>query len=109
MTCISTASTATTGVYARADKEAERTAKKMGLLMYLDELLLLELDGLEAFSSYHTSEQAAYYSSLTDKRNLLSTCGSDYHGKTKPSITLGEAAFAQYMEPEKETNSFALP
>lgn len=90
-------------------KKLKGLPRKMGFFMYPDELLLLELDGLEAFSSYHTSEQAAYYSSLAGKRNLLSTCGSDYHGKTKPSITLGEAAFAQYMEPEKEANSFALP
>lgn len=52
-------------------------------------LMKLGLDGIEAFSSYHTPDQAAFYYAAAQSRNALVTCGSDYHGKTKPSVTLG--------------------
>lgn len=55
----------------------------------LDALLKLPFDGIEAFSSYHTTEQAAYYREIAAGRKILTTCGSDYHGKTKPAVHLG--------------------
>lgn len=55
----------------------------------LREILDLGIDGLEAFSSYHTPEQAAEFYRQAQKQGLFATCGSDYHGKTKPSISLG--------------------
>lgn len=55
----------------------------------LGEILDLGMDGVEAFSSYHTRKQAAEFYRQAKKRNLFSTCGSDYHGKTKPAISLG--------------------
>lgn len=55
----------------------------------LDELTSLGLDGIEAFSSYHGELQNAFYVAYAKKKNLLFTCGSDYHGKTKPKIKLG--------------------
>ena len=55
----------------------------------LEEMLDLGLDGVEAFSSYHTPEQSARFYRLARERGLLTTCGSDYHGKTKPAIRLG--------------------
>lgn len=55
----------------------------------LDEILDLGFDGVEAFSSYHTPEQAAEFCRHAKARGLSVTCGSDYHGKTKPSIRLG--------------------
>lgn len=45
--------------------------------------------GVEAFSSYHTPEAAQYFLEAGQRRHLLITCGSDYHGKTKPAIHLG--------------------
>lgn len=47
------------------------------------------VDGLEAFSSYHDNETAAYYLKAAQKNRLIATCGSDYHGKTKPQIIIG--------------------
>lgn len=47
------------------------------------------IDGIEAFCSYHSPEQAAYYYHEAKNRGLMFTCGSDYHGKTKPSIHVG--------------------
>ena len=52
-------------------------------------LMELGLDGVEAFSSYHTPAQAAFYYEAARIRNLFVSCGSDYHGKTKPSVKLG--------------------
>ena len=56
----------------------------------LDDILNLGIDGIEAFSSYHDSEQAEYYYQTAQKKNIFATCGSDYHGKTKPSIGIGQ-------------------
>lgn len=55
----------------------------------LEPLLELPFDGIEAFSSYHTAEQADYCCRVADSMQILTTCGSDYHGKTKPSVHLG--------------------
>ncbi len=56
----------------------------------LDEILDLGLDGIEAFSSYHAREQAEFLYSKAQERHLIATYGSDYHGKTKPAIGLGQ-------------------
>ena len=55
----------------------------------LDPILETGLDGIEAFSSYHSEEQAAFYHKAACDRRKMFTCGSDYHGKTKPSISIG--------------------
>ena len=47
------------------------------------------IDGVEVFSNYHAPEHIEYYEEFAKKHNLLITCGSDFHGKTKPSISLG--------------------
>lgn len=46
--------------------------------------------GMEVFSSYHSKEQTGFYLKWAQERNLLITAGSDFHGKTKPSISLGK-------------------
>jgi predicted metal-dependent phosphoesterase TrpH len=55
----------------------------------LDELVGLGLDGLEAFSSYHNEIQIAFYAAYAKRHTLILTCGSDYHGKSKPRIKMG--------------------
>jgi predicted metal-dependent phosphoesterase TrpH len=55
----------------------------------LDGLIALGLDGIEACSSYHTPQQALYYTQQAREHGLFITCGSDYHGKTKPAVKLG--------------------
>jgi 3',5'-nucleoside bisphosphate phosphatase len=57
--------------------------------LILDEMIPLGLDGLEVFSSYHSETQLAYYAAYAKKHSLMMTCGSDYHGKTKPRIKMG--------------------
>ncbi len=48
------------------------------------------IDGIEAYSNYHNEEQSLFYAEFAKKNNLLITCGSDFHGKFKPSIKMGE-------------------
>lgn len=55
----------------------------------LEPIIETGLFGIEAFSSYHSPEQAAFYYDAARRNGLIFTCGSDYHGKTKPSICLG--------------------
>ncbi len=55
----------------------------------LDSLLTEGLDGLETFSSYHRPEQAVFYYDKAKDCGLFATCGSDFHGKTKPAVKLG--------------------
>lgn len=45
--------------------------------------------GMEVFSSYHTPAQTAFYRAQAELLGLFMTCGSDFHGKTKPAIELG--------------------
>lgn len=54
----------------------------------LDEIVKFGIDGIEAFSSYHNPSTAHYYYNKVKEYGLISTCGSDYHGKTKPSVFL---------------------
>lgn len=45
--------------------------------------------GLEVFNNYHTAEQIDYFAGLVQQTGKLMTCGSDFHGKTKPLIDIG--------------------
>lgn len=55
-----------------------------------DDMIRLGIQGVEAFSSYHSEETNRYFYEKARKEKLLFTCGSDYHGKTKPSIRLNQ-------------------
>lgn len=61
------------------------------------ELLEMGLAGLEAYSNWHTPEQQDYYADFCRKKNLLITCGSDFHGKMKPEIALGSVKNNSYQ------------
>lgn len=56
----------------------------------LDGIVKLGVDGIEAFSSYHSPSQAINSMSAVRDDHLFATCGSDFHGKTKPAIHLGQ-------------------
>jgi len=51
--------------------------------------------GMEVFNNYHNTKQAYYFAGLTRKRGALMTCGSDFHGKTKPRISIGRYGFLE--------------
>ena len=55
----------------------------------LHDIVQAGIVGMEVYSSYHTPEQIQFYSRQATKYDLIKTLGSDFHGKTKPSIKLG--------------------
>lgn len=55
----------------------------------LNELVHLGLDGIEAYSSYHSEFQNVFYVEYALRRKLLITCGSDFYGSSKRFIKMG--------------------
>ncbi len=63
----------------------------------LEEVLaqLPGLDGIECQYPRHSWAQYKRYSSIAQGRGLLETGGSDYHGKNRPEVELGEGCQGQ--------------
>ncbi|MBN2039280.1 MAG: PHP domain-containing protein [Spirochaetes bacterium] len=58
---------------------------------WLDNIKEMGIAGIEAVSSYHSDEQIKFYIDYAEKKGLLITAGSDFHGLTaKPHIKLGD-------------------
>ncbi|SHH79434.1 PHP domain-containing protein [Clostridium intestinale] len=55
----------------------------------LEAIRVCGIEGIEVYSSYHSKEQVEYYKEYAMRHKLILTCGSDFHGKTKPSIAIG--------------------
>jgi 3',5'-nucleoside bisphosphate phosphatase len=51
------------------------------------------VEGIEVYSSYHNKLQTDTFLAIAKENNLLITCGSDYHGRNKPSIEIGRYNF----------------
>jgi hypothetical protein len=68
----------------------------------VNDLLEQGAAGMEVFNNYHSAGQVAYFADLCRKRNALMTCGSDFHGKNKPLISIGQYSetdpFRDYLE-----------
>ncbi len=66
---------------------------------YVEELAQEGLDGLEVYTSYHSSELAEKWLKIAQRLGLIPTAGSDFHGKkVKPDVELGiECAFEKEM------------
>lgn len=79
-----------------------------GKELLLEEMLRLGLDGIEAFSSYHSPEQAQAFCQTAREHKVFVTCGSDYHGKTKPSIALGQHGCTVSEEVEEMLDRICL-
>ena len=58
-----------------------------------EEIMAMDIAGIEAFCSYHSPEQAEFYDCRSRALGKFSTIGSDYHGRLKPAIELGRVAF----------------
>lgn len=61
----------------------------------LADIARLGVDGMECYSSYHSPEDNRYFSEKTQELGLLITGGSDWHGKTKPAIQMGQFGLAE--------------
>ena len=72
----------------------------------VEDLLDKGAEGLEAFNNYHDYDQIAYFINVARKRNVLMTCGSDFHGRSKPLIKPGTyrtiSKFEDYAEKSVE-------
>lgn len=61
------------------------------------ELLQKGALGLEVFNNYHSDDQVKRFADIALKHKVIMTCGSDFHGKTKPLIHPGHFRwFEQY-------------
>ncbi|MCK4881197.1 MAG: PHP domain-containing protein [Bacteroidales bacterium] len=61
----------------------------------VNDLMDLGSAGIEVFNNYHSNKQVAYFAGATSKRGALMTCGSDFHGKNKPLISIGQYSFLE--------------
>ena len=59
--------------------------------------------GVEVYSSYHSQSTIQHYHKLALEHDLIMTLGSDFHGKTKPSIHLGKFSI---LDEEELTQRF---
>ena len=55
----------------------------------LKQIIAAGIQGLEVYTSYHNTQQTHLYWQAAQEHHLLMTCGSDFHGKTKPAIKIG--------------------
>lgn len=60
-----------------------------GLAQELARLKELGLDGLECYYSQHSEAETTQYLRLAERFGFLVTCGSDFHGASKPDVPLG--------------------
>lgn len=65
----------------------------------IHELIKAGIDGIEVYSTYHKDEDTEFFKKVAEENSLLVTCGTDFHGKNKPNIKLGD--FRQKIDFEK--------
>ncbi|MVX66264.1 PHP domain-containing protein [Clostridium chromiireducens] len=59
---------------------------------FLDSIISLNaLDGIECYHSLHSMDNTKFLLNYCDEHNLYKSGGSDYHGKLKPNVKLGES------------------
>ena len=65
---------------------------------WLDLIKDYGIQGIEAISTYHSSDDVKFYLEYTKKYDLLITAGSDFHGPTaKPKVQLGGISGNSYI------------
>ena len=58
-----------------------------------DELVEAGADGFEVYSSYHDTNAIQFYREYCERKDLIQTFGSDFHGSVKPNIDLGQTGY----------------
>jgi len=59
---------------------------------FIDSIVLLNaLDGIECYHSLHTMDNTKFLLNYCNEHSLYSSGGSDYHGKIKPTVKMGES------------------
>lgn len=68
--------------------------------------------GIEAYSSYHNQKQMEDFAELGRELDLIITAGSDFHGKFKPKIKIGQIQHNDYdilVKLKNITSNFKYP
>ncbi len=82
------------------------------------ELMNLGAAGVEVFNNYHLEKQMVYFAGEITARGAVMTCGSDFHGHTKPRIQIGQynllEEFREYLEISlatiaEQTDNYTFP
>lgn len=68
---------------------------------FVDRLVEYGLSGIEVYYSTHTREEEEKYLAYCKSRDLIQTVGSDFHGRFKPDITIGQNNNTDYSIIEK--------
>ena len=63
--------------------------KKESIQKFIDKLIKIGLRGIEVYHTDHTKEQTSLFLNIANKKNLIITGGSDFHGKFKQGIKMG--------------------
>lgn len=67
----------------------------------IDDLINHGLIGLEIYTSWHNEVNEKHYEDYVRNKELIITCGSDFHGTLKPYAKLGEIKNNTYTVVEK--------
>lgn len=67
----------------------------------IDDLIKNGLAGLEIYTSWHQRENEKHYEQYARGKDIIITCGSDFHGSLKPHAKLGEINNNVYEVVEK--------
>jgi predicted metal-dependent phosphoesterase TrpH len=63
---------------------------------FMDSLVQEGLEGVEVYYTTHTEDDIKTYLKYCLERDLIYTTGSDFHGRYKPSIRLGQLGITDY-------------
>lgn len=59
---------------------------------FLNSIIALDvIDGIECYHSLHTMERTRHLLNYCNEQKLYASGGSDYHGKIKPTVKIGES------------------
>lgn len=58
-------------------------------IILVDEIVRHGISGIEVFSTYHSPKQINLFKNYAIDKKLIMTCGSDFHGRNKPLISIG--------------------
>jgi predicted metal-dependent phosphoesterase TrpH len=67
----------------------------------LAEAIEAGIDGLEVWHSQHDDELRRFLAGLAERRGLLATGGSDYHGRHKPDVRVGSGTGGNVAVPDE--------
>ena len=56
---------------------------------FISELKSFGLVGIEAYNPHNTPEQTEFFKEICDEFELITTVGSDYHGRSKENVQIG--------------------